>query len=209
MSVKYKVSAAAALIAVALVWLIVLIGASFQAALETVAAVIAALATTWSAYQSRRAAEASAGIARDARLALALHSRPWLHVHLVRVPGHDGTPWRWVVTLPQGEGAARLRLTWTIDGSKREATRERLNPGPPPWETETFVDPSVPAEELHRRVGSIECEWQDIRGLMRWRSAVTISPGTSIGIFSPYDDDGRYVRSVLPFISNSQPDQVW
>lgn len=125
------------LAAVGLTWALTVVSEAWRNAVIAAAGAIAASATTWAAYEARRAAMASASSARDARLALALHNRPWPHINLVRENGVEGAPWKWYVSMSSQSAAVQLRLTWTLDGQSKFTTHERLIWGEI-WEQATF-----------------------------------------------------------------------
>jgi hypothetical protein len=115
-----------ALVAAGLTWALSIVSEAWRNAVIAAAGVIAASATAWAAYEACRAAIASASSARDARLALALHNRPWPHINLVRENGIEGATWKWYVYMSSQSTAVRLRLMWTLDGQNKFATHERL-----------------------------------------------------------------------------------
>lgn len=183
-----------ALVVVGLTWALEVVSDSWRNAVIASAGVIAASATAWAAHEARRAAIASASSARDARLALALHNRPWPHVNLVRKDGTEGAPWQWYVYMSGQSSAVRLRLTWTLDGQGKFATWERLAVGEM-WEQASFLPATVAASEAAQHLGSVSLAWEDEEGLMRWRSAVEVTDFSSEGVFSPYGSSDRFAMS--------------
>jgi hypothetical protein len=190
-----------------LTWFLVAKGSTLQDAMTTVAAVLAALATAWAAYEASRAAISSAGAAHDAQMAIALHNLAWPHVHLFRQAGRAGAPWTWYVTIGSGEAASRLQLTWTIDGSRREASTPSLKVGDT-WSHPSFLDPATRASEVREHLGSVELQWRDITVPVAWRSHVEIAPGSSTGRPVLNDDFNAFVKTELPFVNNGRPEAV-
>lgn len=141
-------------------------------------------------------------------MALALQDRAWPHVHLWRQDGVEGRPWHWYVTLDADGSATELRMNWTIDGQRREAAYPRLEAGHI-WDHLAFVSDNTVAADLVDRVGSIAIEWQDSRGLMRWRSEVQIAEGVSVGTPAPYGVELARSPSLVPFVNNGDPVPLW
>lgn len=187
---------------------LVRVPSQWQASLTSVGALMAALATAWAAYEAHSAAMTSAASSRDARMALALHDRSWPHVHLWPEQGQGGQPWTWYVTLGSGAAASDLQLIWTVDGQIRQARRPDLHDGET-WDAPSYVPMDVGAVDLRRRVGSVEIQWQDKNGLMRWRSSIEIAEGVSRGCPAPYAVQLGTEEVEIPHVNNGTPIAVW
>lgn len=196
------------LVAVGLTWALAVVSDAWRNAVIAAAGVIAASATAWAAYEARRAAIASASSARDARLALALHNRPWPHINLVRENGVEGAPWKWYVYMSSQSAAVRLRLTWTLDGQSKFATHERLT-WEEIWEQATFLPAVVTASDAAQHLASVCLEWEDDDKLMRWRSAVEVTTLASEGAFRPYGSSNHFATSHVVGVNNNPPRPVW
>ncbi len=196
------------IVVVGLTWALAIVSEAWRNAVIATAGVIAASATAWAAYEARRAAMASASSARDARLALALHNRPWPHVHLVHENGVEGVPWKWYITMSSQSAAALLRLTWTLDGQGKFATHERLTRGEI-WEQETFLPAIIAASNAAQHLASVTLEWEDDDKLMRWRSAVEVTTLAPEGAFNPYGSSNSFATSYVVSINNNPPRPAW
>jgi hypothetical protein len=190
-----------------LLWLLVWRGATLQAAVATVAAVIAACATVASSWLARKAAEASAATARDARLALGMHNPPIVHGNIVRDGGIDGARWTWVLLAQFGPDAARVELTWLADGRAQKEERALLR-GDEIWVTPVHVEDWVQAKDIERHVSGAALSWEDGAGRLRWRSTISFTPGEFRGMFSPERGVPNYVESLLPGVNNTPPTPV-
>jgi hypothetical protein len=153
---------------VAFVWWLSDRSSALQGAITALAAVLAGSATAWAAYQSRISAQSSAAAAREARLAHALINQPVAYARLERDHGAGGASWLWAVE-SEARPVADIRLTWTVDGSRKEASHPRLQSAER-WRTSAYLAGEVTQADAARRIGNLEMESQDTEGLMRWRS---------------------------------------
>lgn len=181
--------------------------------------ILSAAGTALAAYAAFRAADSSAGAARDARRALAMHRRNFVYAALWPDHGRAGSPWVWVVylfpeNLEQSPYVSSVRIEWTVDGRQHLMHRDKLE-AKETWKIAAQVPAHVAVEEIETHVPQAEITWEDAHRTVAWRSSVRVEPlpaQTSAGVFSPFGtpdwDDEPWASGIGAYVTSSRPEML-